>query len=68
VSEYRTALRRVDTGELLATIGWQVRWIVDFRGTMRVLVERSDLVLADDPILPRLLHLPPPKPRPPSGS
>jgi hypothetical protein len=35
---------------------------------MRVLVERSDLVLTDDPILPRLLHLPPPAPRPPSGS
>jgi hypothetical protein len=68
VSEYRTALRRDDTGELLATIGWQVRWIVDFQGTMRVLVERSDLVLTDDPILPRLLHLPPPAKRPPSGS
>jgi hypothetical protein len=64
VSEYRTALKRDDTGELLATIGWQVRWIVDFRGTMRVLVERSDLVLPDDAVLPRLLKLP----RPPSGS
>jgi hypothetical protein len=65
VSEYRTALRRDDTGELLATIGWQVRWIVDFRGTMRVLVERSDLLMKDDKVLPRLLKLPPP---PPSGS
>lgn len=68
VSEYRTALKRDDTGEFLATIGWQVRWIVDFRGTMRVLVERSDLVLEGDPVLPRLLNLPPPAPHPPSGS
>jgi hypothetical protein len=68
VSEYRTALRRDDTGEFITTIGWQVRWIVDFQGTMRVLVERSDLVLPDDPILPRLLHLPPKPPKPPSGS
>lgn len=68
VSEYRTALRRDDTGELLATLGWQVRWIVDFRGTMRVLVERSDLFLEADPVLPRLLNLPPPAPKPPSGS
>ena len=43
ITEYRTALRREDTGETIATLGWQVRWIVDFRGTMRVLVERSDL-------------------------
>jgi hypothetical protein len=58
VSEYRTALRRDDTGEVLAIVGWQVRWIVDFRGTMRVLVERSDLLLKDDPVLPALLGRP----------
>ncbi|MBL8840136.1 MAG: hypothetical protein JNL90_01270 [Planctomycetes bacterium] len=55
VAEYRTALRRDDTGELLATIGWQVRWNVDFRGRMRVLVDRDDLVVVDDKVLPTLL-------------
>jgi len=35
-----------------------VRWIVDFQGTMRVLVERSDLMLVDDPVLPGLLKKP----------
>jgi hypothetical protein len=59
VTEYRTALRREDTGETLATIGWQVRWIVDFQGTMRVLVERNDLLLVDDPVLPGLLPIKP---------
>jgi hypothetical protein len=58
ITEYRTALRREDSGETLATLGWQVRWIVDFRGTMRVLVERSDLMLTDDPVLPGLLKKP----------
>jgi hypothetical protein len=65
VTEYRTALRREDTGETLATIGWQVRWIVDFQGTMRVLVERNDLLLVDDPVLPSLL---PKKPAAPARS
>jgi hypothetical protein len=65
VTEYRTALRREDTGETLATIGWQVRWIVDFQGTMRVLVERNDLLLVDDPVLPGLL---PKKPAAPARS
>ncbi len=55
VAEYRTALRRDDTGELLATIGWQVRWNVDFRGRMRVLVDRDDLVVTQDRVLPTLL-------------
>jgi hypothetical protein len=58
VSEYRTAVRRDDTGELIATIGWQVRWNVDFRGTMRVLVDKSDLLLVNDPVLPGLLAAP----------
>ncbi len=55
VAEYRTALRRDDTGELVATIGWQVRWNIDFSGRMRVLVDRDDLVLTDDRVLPTLL-------------
>ena len=58
LTEYRTALRREDTKETIATLGWQVRWIVDFQGTMRVLVERSDLMLVDDPVLPGLLKKP----------
>jgi hypothetical protein len=55
VREYRTALRRDDTGQLVATIGWQVRWNVDFRGTMRVLTDVDDVVLEDDSVLPSLL-------------
>jgi len=58
VAEYRTALRRDDTGELLVTIGWQVRWNIDFKGRMRVLVDSDDQVLEDDPVLPRLLSAP----------
>jgi len=53
--EFRTALRRDDTGEILATMGWQVRWNVDFRGMMRVLTDVDDRVLADDSVLPSML-------------
>jgi hypothetical protein len=56
VSEHRTALRRDDTGALVATLGWQVRWNVDFRGHMRELLDRADLALEDDPVLPALLE------------
>jgi hypothetical protein len=54
--EYLTALRRDDTGEIIATIGWQVRWNVDFHGMMRVLTEVDDLVIEKDPVLPSLLQ------------
>jgi hypothetical protein len=56
VREYRTILRRDDTGETLATIGWQVRWNVDARGYMRVLVDSHDLVLPGDRTVPALLR------------
>ncbi len=55
VSEYRTALQRGDTGEILATICWQVRWNVDFHGSMRVLVDKLDEVRTSDSIVPALL-------------
>jgi hypothetical protein len=55
VSEYRTVLRRNDTGATLATIGWQVRWNVDFKGSMRVLVDKGDKTLEEDPVVPALL-------------
>ena len=57
VAEYRTALRNDDNGELIAVVGWQVRWNIDWMGRMRVLVDPFDQVLADDPVLPRLLAL-----------
>ncbi len=56
VSEYRTALRDDATGKLLAVIGWQVRFNVDFAGRMRVLVDPNDQVLEDDPVVQRLLE------------
>ncbi len=55
ITEYRTALRRDDTGEIVATMGWQVRWNIDFQGRMRVLVDRDDLIVPADPIVPALL-------------
>ncbi|MBM4015762.1 MAG: hypothetical protein FJ293_12470 [Planctomycetes bacterium] len=56
VSEYRTALRDDATGKLLAVIGWQVRFNVDFAGRMRVLVDPNDQVLPDDRVVQRLLE------------
>lgn len=55
IAEFRTAMRRDDTGELLAVVGWQVRWNIDWAGRMRVLVDPDDQVLPNDPVLPRLL-------------
>jgi hypothetical protein len=55
VSEYRTALRDDATGKLLAVIGWQVRFNVDFAGRMRVLVDPNDQVLDDDRVVQNLL-------------
>ena len=50
-------MQRTDTGEFLATVGWQVSWGVDYRGQTRILVgETSERLLDDHEVITALLN------------
>jgi len=60
VAEYRTALQHAETEEILATIAWQIRWAVDYRGRGQVVDARrhAPRLMEEDPVLPALLREP----------